>query len=145
MITDALLQLASAQGSITSSTVVSTNTIDKSLARDIGSGEDLYMHFSVDTAFASGTSLTLQAIESASANLGTPTVIASTGAIATASLTQGARFAIKLPPQIGSVGLRYLGAQYVPAGTFTAGAISCVISKDVPSGNVYYASGFTVQ
>lgn len=145
-ITDALLQLASAQGSITSSTVVSTNTIDKSVQRDLGDGEDLYAVFSIDTAFAGGTSLTLQVIESAAANLGTPTVIVSTGAIPLASLTAGAMFALKLPPQVNSRGLRYLGAQYVPAGTFSAGAISATITKDLPtSGAVYYPSGFTVQ
>lgn len=146
MITDAYLQLSSAQANITSSTVVSSNVIDKTQAPDFRAGQDLFAAFTIDTAFASGTSLTLQVIESASANMGSATVVASTDAIPVAKLTQGARFALKLPPVLGGGHeQRYLAAQYVPSGVFSAGAISCAIVPEVDSGVVLYAGGFIVQ
>jgi hypothetical protein len=121
---------------------VSTNTIDLGLARDIGSGENLYVVFSVDVAFAGGTSVDFQLITSAAANLGSPTVIATTGAIATATLVLGYQIALRIPPRPGAV-QRYLGAQAVSLGTFTTGTITTRVVKDIDE-VAYYASGYTV-
>ena len=59
MITDQLLRLSDAQGPITA-TAVSTNTVDLQVARDIGEGRELYVVFTVTTAFtgAAGNSIT---------------------------------------------------------------------------------------
>lgn len=140
MITDALLQLSSAQA-LTTGTAVSTNTIDLGSARDIFKGEHLIVHFSVATAFAGVTSVQPQVITSASADLSSPTVIASGPIIPLASLVAGARFAVE-PININSNGQRYLGVQYAIVGTGT-GAITATVVHDVED-RANYASGFSI-
>lgn len=141
MITDALLRVSAAQAVTT--TAVSTDTVDLGTARDIGAGENLYMNFTVGTAFAGGTSTEFQVIGSASADLSSPTVLGSSGAIATAGLTAGKRAAVRVNPAIGSNGLRYFGARYVVVGTNTAGTVTADVVHGVQD-NKSYASGFTV-
>ena len=87
MITDALLQLSSAQA-VTAS-AVSTNTIDLGSAQDKSPGGEMFAVFTIDESFATATSVQFQIITSAAANLGSPTVLAETPAIAIASLTAG--------------------------------------------------------
>lgn len=143
MITDALLLLSSAQA-VTAS-AVSTNTIDLSQARDMGEGESITMMFSVDEAPLTATSIEFQVISSAAANLGTPTVLGSSGAIAIASLPVGTLVPVKINAKIGSLGQRYLGANYVVAGSnATAGKFTANVVKDIQDGKKSYASGFTV-
>lgn len=149
MITDALLQLSSAQA-VTSS-AVSTNTIDLGTARDLGQGSDLYVAFGVDvaaTAAGAGT-VTFQIISSASANLGSPTVLASTDAIGKAELTLGRKpIVVCLNSAVLAaqpIGQRYLGVQYtVGTGPLTAGSFSAVVTLDDPGVGKNYASAFTV-
>ena len=141
MITDALLRVSAAQAVTT--TAVSTDTVDLGVARDIGAGENLYMNFTVGTAFAGGTSTEFQVIGSASADLSSPTVLGSSGAIATAGLTAGKRAAVRVNPAIGSNGLRYFGARYVVVGTNTAGTVTADVVHGVQD-QKSYASGFTV-
>lgn len=149
MMTDALLQLSSAQ--VVTASAVSTNTIDLSVNRDIGAGEDLYAIFTVDAAAvaAGAATVSFEVITSASANLSSPTVIASSGALAKTELTLGRKpiaicvnAAILLAQPIGQ---RYFGVQYtVATGPLTAGAFSCAITDSDVSVNKYYPSGFTV-
>lgn len=142
MITDALLQMSVAQGSITTAaTYLSTNTIDLGVARDIGSGQSLFVLFSIDTAFASGTAVQFQIITSAAANLSSPTVLASTAAIPDATLVAGYSFVMPVPPVVGS-GQRYLGVQYVTTGTHTTGAVTAQIVIGYVDVN-YYARGYS--
>jgi len=144
MITDAYLQLSSAQA-VTAS-AVSTNTIDLGVARDIGTGEDLEVHISVDVAAtaAGAATVNFQVITSASANLSTPTILGQTDAIPKTSLTVGARFVLPIPPSIGSNGQRYFGVQYtVATGPLTAGSFTATVVKDVEDRKTY-ASGFSV-
>lgn len=146
MYTDDLAVFSALQA--VTSTAVSTNTYDLGTAQDIGEGQDLYIDFKVGTAFTAGGSATLtaQIITSASANLGTPTVIAQTGAIPVASLIAGYRTALRIPPQIGSLGQRYLGVQYtVATGPMTAGTISARVVNTIEDGlSKNYTSGFAV-
>lgn len=146
MIVDNLLALSAAQA--VTSTAVSTNTLDLLTAQDIGEGRALYVDFKVPTTFTAGGSatLTIQIISSASANLGTPTVLDQTGAIPVASLIAGYRTVLRIPPQIGSLGQRYLGIQYtVATGPMTAGAIDARIVQDIEDGlGKNYTSGFAV-
>lgn len=148
MITDALLSLSSAQA-VTAS-AVSTNNIDLSLTRDLASGSDLYVHFSVDenaTAVGAAT-VQFQIVSSASVTLSSPTVLASTGAISKGDLTAGRRpFALGLASAIVTalnLGQRYLGVQYVvAAGPLTTGRFSAVVSESTADvGKIYPSTGF---
>lgn len=151
MLLDAFLQLSKEQAPV-SGFVVSTNTIDLSEARDIASGCTLFALFGVDETVTSGSAstVTFQVISSAAANLGSPTVIAQTGAIPKADLVAG-RNPIGLPIPDHALlslpkGQRYLGVQYTIGGAnLTAGKFTASISKDAPSGAVkMYPSGFDV-
>ena len=142
MITDSLLRVSEDQALTT--TAVSTNTVDLSVARDMGEGTTLYMNFAITEALANGTSVTFEVITSASANLGSPTVIGSSAAIVTTSLTLGKNIVVTLNPDIAGKGQRYLGARYTIAGTFNAGKVTADIVETIGDGKKFYASGFTV-
>lgn len=149
MLTDALLQLSSAQA--VTSTAVSTNTIDLGLARDIGIGTPLYVVIGVDEAATAAGSATVnfQLISSAAANLGTPTVLVETGVIGKADLTLGREpIVLWVAPALLAaqpVGQRYLGLQYtVATGPLTAGKFTAHVTLDYPQVGVFYSSGFTV-
>ena len=142
MITDSLLRVSEDQA--VTSTAVSTNTVDLGVARDMGEGTTLYMNFALTEAFANGTSITFEVITSASANLGTPTVIGSSAAIVTSALTLGKNIVVTLNPEIAGKGQRYLGARYTIAGTFNAGKVTADIVETIGDGRKFYASGFTV-
>lgn len=149
MLVDALLQLSAAQA-VTAS-AVSTNTIDLGTARDLAPGKPLYLVFGVDTtATAAGAAtVTFQAISSAAANLGSPTVLAQTDAIGKAELTAGRKLiAVPIAPPVLAAqpkGQQYLGAQYtVATGPLTAGAFTCYLTDTLPPGAQLYASGFSV-
>jgi hypothetical protein len=143
MITDKLLRVSDSQAVTT--TAVSTDTIDLSIARDMGEGGDLYMNFAMTEAFAGGTSTNFEIIIADNAALSSNVVvIGASGAIVTASLTLGTNVAVRLNPQIASLGKRYLGARYTVSGTNTAGKVIADIVMDVQDGKKSYASGFSV-
>ena len=122
----------------------STNTIDLGTARDIGEGADLYMVFTVVEAFDNLTSLDLEVVISANANLSSHSVLAETNVLL-AGLTAGKQYVVALPPQIASLGLRYLGARYdVNGSNPSQGSILAEIVHNIQDGKKYYASGFTV-
>lgn len=135
------------QSIATSGSVLSTNTVDLGTARDIGEGTDYpYLHAIIGTAVAGGTSTEVQVIVADDAGLTTNvTVVGSSGAIATASLTAGKRIAVMLNPQVASLGRRYLGARYVITGTNSAGTVTAFFGLDVQDGQKFYASGFSVS
>jgi hypothetical protein len=143
MITDLNLRVSTDQALTT--TAVSTDKVDLSVARDIGEGEDLFMNFAVTTALTGGTSVTFQAVVADDAALtSNVTVVGSSNAIAAASLVAGYNTAVKINPQIASLGKRYFGAQYTIAGTFSAGKVTADVVHDVQDGKKFYASGFSV-
>ena len=149
MITDALLQLADAQAVTASAN--STNTIDLSVARDIGPGEPLEFDITVDqTVTASGSAtVTFQVISSAAAALTSPTVLMQTDAIGKAELTAGRRpIRLRVPPSILAaqpIGQRYLGVYFaVGTGPLTAGKFTVNGVRDGQDVGKYYPSGFTV-
>jgi len=146
MITDALLLLSDAQADIrNAATYVSTNTVDLGVTkRDQGVGERLFVLFTVDVAFAGGTAVYAQIITSAAANLGSPTVLATSPTFADATLVAGFNFYMPIPPRplATTAAQRYLGVQYVGTGTHSAGSISARIVKDVTD-LTYFPSGFS--
>lgn len=145
MITDALLLLSSDQA--VTATAVSTNTVDLGTTRDIGEGEELRVVFTITETFATLTSLTINLLVDDAANLGSPTVIASTGAITLASgnLAVGKQHVLGIPPQIGSLGLRYFGASYTVGGSnATAGKVTANIVMNYHDGMKFYPIGSTM-
>ena len=143
MITDKFLRVSDAQAVTT--TANSTDVVDLSQARDLGEGEDLYVVFTVGTAFAGGTSINASITVADNTGLSTNAVtIAMTGVVLTAALTAGAQFTVRLNPQVASLGRRYLGATYTVVGTMTAGTMTADIVHDMQDGKKFYASGFTV-
>ena len=143
MITDKLLRVSTDQAVTT--TAVSTDTVDLSVARDMGEGGDLYMNFAMTEAFAGGTSTNFEIIIADNAALSSNVVvIGASGAIVTADLTLGKNVSVRLNPQIASLGKRYLGARYTVSDTNTAGKVVADIVMDVQDGKKFYASGFSV-
>lgn len=146
MLFDKQLMLSEAQDlSQTAATYNSTNVIDlgasgvtgagATLNGNLGLGEPVRMSVQVVEAFAGATAtVDIRIVGSASSDLSTPTVLASTGATAVAGLIAGAKPAavnIYLPPTT----LRYLGILYVIAtATTTAGTITAGLVLDRQSG-----------
>lgn len=127
--------------------IISTDSIDLSTTRDIGPGEYPKLHASIGTAVAGGTSTEIQVVAADDAALTTNvTVIGSSGAVATAQLTAGARFVVNINPQLmGRAARRFLGVRYVVAGTNSAGTIIAHFGLDTQDGQRFYPSGFAVS
>jgi hypothetical protein len=145
MYTDKLLRVSDSQ--TVTIDAVSTDTIDLSVARDIGEGKELFMHFSVNETVTSGTggsTVSFNVIGSAAADLSSAVVLGSSGPIVKTDLVAGKRIAVAINPQIASLGYRYLGAQYDVSATLTAGKFTADIVETVQDGQKFYASGFSV-
>jgi hypothetical protein len=126
--------------------VLSTDTIDLSVARDIGEGTDLTMNFTCVAAYNTLTSLTFEIIGATNAALSTGvTVFGSSGPVPLASLTANAQFSVRFNPQLLSTGQRYIGARYTTVGsTPTTGSVCAYVVMDIQDGRKFYASGFSV-
>jgi hypothetical protein len=140
-ISDALNMFSDSQA--VTATANATGVIDLRENRDIGAGEPVDIVFSVTTAFTAGGSatLTIQIVYSAATNLGTPTEIFNSGAIAVATLVAGYRLAVKIAR---ATPLRYLGVIYtVATGPMLTGAIEAYVSGGVQDRRTY-ARGYTI-
>jgi hypothetical protein len=98
--------------------------------RDVGNGREIFWYVSIDEAGTGGTSMNVQLVSSAAANLGTPTIHAQTGVVLLADLTGGKTVAMISVPLEGPAYKRYLGIQAVVAGTFTGGSFSSGLTLD---------------
>jgi len=147
MITDQLLRLSDAQGPITA-TAVSTNTVDLQVARDIGEGRELYVVFTVTTAFtgAAGNSITFEVISASDAALSSGIEVLGSSATfdPAASVVAGTQVTVRINPEIAGKGQRYLGARYVEGGTIGGGVVTADVVLDIQDGKKFYTSGFTV-
>lgn len=142
MIVDQFLRVSDAQA-ITAD-AASTNTIDLSQARDIGEGKPLYAVFTVTQAFNNLTSMLVEVIVSDNADLSSPVILAMQNTLL-AGLAVGNQYIVVVPPQIASLGKRYLGAYYDITGTApSTGKVTCDFTTDIQDGKKFYASGFTL-
>lgn len=114
---------------VTTGTQVSTDKYDAGVSgANINTNRQLQVLVTVTTAFAGGTNLTVNLVESDSADLSSPTVLATSGAVAEANLTAGARLLATAVPRTSK---RYLGLQFVSVGTHTAGTIFGGLVRDI--------------
>ena len=129
----------------TNTSVLSTNTVDLGIARDIGKGAPLEVAVEVTTAASGGTSVQFQLIEADDAALTTNVqVIVQTDAIAVATLTAGTQVPLHYDRADPYVARRYVGLRYQLVGAVAAGAYFAAIVKDLADKQVNYASGFAV-
>lgn len=127
MLTDRELTFSNYQA-ITTGTQNSTDVVDQGVAGvNINTGRELQIFVSVTTLFASGTSLTVNLVESAASDLSSPTILATSGVVAEASLVKGF---VLLRTAVPRTSKRYLGLQFVTVGTHTAGAVWGGIVRD---------------
>jgi len=140
------------QGPITASAnstdVISLATVTTAVAnnggaRDIGEGADLFMVFTVVVGFAGTGTVEMAVVTDDNESLTSPTIIASTGGIAVASLTAGAQYVVSIPPLVASKGEQYIAARYVTTSSPTTGTILAQIVSNLQDGRKFYPSGFT--
>lgn len=139
-IVDKFLEICDATDLDTSGTGLALigNVIDLGVARDIGGGEPLFLVLqattSVDSA-ADGASVQFELVSDAQAAIatdGTASAHIMSGAIAEATLAEGAQLVLPLPPEGAVPYERYLGLlQNVSGEAVTAGAINAFIT-DAP-------------
>lgn len=128
MICDALLVLSDAQA--VTADAASTNTIDLGgVNKTIGDGEPLAILFTIDVGADFTTTdetYEFQLIQSATANLATPDILARR-AISAASLglAAGSRTSVGIP--MGTPTKRYIGAFYDVGGTTPTMTVTAVI------------------
>lgn len=128
MFIDALLLLSDAQAVTTDA--ASTNTIDLgAINRTIGDGEPLVALFTIDVGADFTTTdetYEFQVIQSASANLSTPDILARRPISAAAlGLAAGSRVTVGVP--MGTPTKRYLGTYYDTGGTTPTMTVTCAI------------------
>lgn len=142
MYTDAQNRFSNSQSLAgAAATTVSTNTIDLLTAnRNPGRSGQLRAVVHVMTAFTGGTAVYAQLISSASANLSSPTVLATGPTVADAAALAGVEL---LDVPVPDTAQRYLGVQYVTTGTHTTGAVSAhiVAATDVPATGIAMNTG----
>jgi hypothetical protein len=122
-------------------TTASTDSIDLLTAnRNIGRGYDMRAIATATVAFTGGTSVQVNLIQSANADLSSPTVIATGTAVADASAVAG-RTLLDVPMPTTSA--RYIGFQYVTLGTHTTGSVSAhiVSNTDRAAGDIVMNTG----
>jgi hypothetical protein len=110
---------------VAAGTVASTDVIDNGVARNVGRAGRLRLSVTVDEALTGGTSVEVRLVESDAANLASPKLLVSSGAIAQANTPKAGRalFDVVLP----DTSKRFLGVQYVLVGTHTAGKVTAAL------------------
>jgi hypothetical protein len=127
MLLDRENQFSVAQA-VTTGTEYSTDKYDAGVAGiNINTNRELQVFCYVTTAITGGTSLIVNFVESANADLSSPTVLLASGTVLEASLTAGA---VLLRAAVPRTSKRYVGFQFVTAGTHSAGAVTGGMARD---------------
>ena len=129
----------------TNTSVLSTNTYDLGVARDIGKGEALEIAIETITAASGGTSVQFQLIQADDAALTSNVqVINQTDAIAVATLTAGKQVSLHVDRVDPLSAKRFLGIRYVLVGAVAAGAYFAALVKTIQDPQTSYPNGFSV-
>lgn len=143
MILDRENHVAAALAIAGTSNLLATDVIDLGIARDIGSGTDLYWYHQLGTAApAGGTGIEFQLITSDDPAFGSGvTVIDTTGNILLANLPINTLIFRNFPRSVG-IGAklnRYVTARLVRSGTFTGAATwSSGVTYDITDFRQFY-------
>ena len=131
MYVDKELLLCDAQVVCNSGSELSENIIDLGAAKNVAKGQPLYLVITVDTSFATATSINFQLMTHTTTTVSSGSIMVETGAIAIASLTAGrAPIVIPVADALGTA-KRYVGLYCVLAGSnATAGAITAFLAHD---------------
>lgn len=127
MLTDREMTFSNNQA-VTTGTQLSTDVYDQGAAGvNINTGRELQVFVSVTTTFTGGTSLAVNLLESDAAAMSSPTVLATSGVIAEATLVKGY---VLLRLAVPRTAKRYLSLQFVTVGTHGAGTVFGGIVRD---------------
>lgn len=143
MFIDAQLLFDQAQAHLT--TEASANSVNFSLPRNMGVGEELYFFICVTTAFTDAGSdstmaITLETDDNSS--FSSPTTAQTIGTFSALSAA-GSRLVAKL--QVDKINEKYLRVKYTVAnGDLTTGAFTAAIVKDIDAFTAY-ANGYTIS
>lgn len=122
MIIDRQMLLSNEQAVTAAATSLSTDIYDTGAAGiNINTNRELQIFVYVTTAFAGGTNLIVNLIQSATENMASPDILVSSGTVVTANLTRGT---VLLRLAVPRTSKRYLALQLVSTGTYTAGAVT---------------------
>jgi len=146
MITDAQNQFSNAQA--VTATAVSTNYIDLSQFRDIGTGENLYIGVNVAVAMTdagSDSTITVTLESDEDTAFSDPNVAQTLGTFAALSAI-GTRIIARIQPGVILLGEdRYIQLRYTAAnGNLTTGSFTAEIFEDIDKFQSY-ASGFAIS
>lgn len=128
--TDAQNRFSENQSLVGSGTIVSTNWIDLLTPnKNIGMSGRGRIVATMTATLTGATAVQAQVVESANANMSSPTVIASGPTVAVADAVAGGKpiLDIALPNSTK----RYIGLQYVLTGTATAGTVWAGVTETI--------------
>lgn len=143
MYVDAQLLFSDAQA--VTAAAASTNIVDLGVARDLGTGQDLYVVVSVDTTMdddGDDSTLEVKVQKDTVEGFGSAEDAQIIGTFAATSAA-GTRLVAKLDPD--KIDQRYIRLYYTPAnGNLSAGAFTAFITTDVQA-YTSYAAGYTIS
>jgi hypothetical protein len=123
-------------------TAVSSDSIDLQAQRDLGKGSPLWMHFTVDDAVtaAGAATVTFEVVTADDEDLTVNVeVVGASRVYGKDELTALKRIAVRLNPQLESVGRQFVGGRYVVAtGPLTAGDFTADLVAAIGDGRTYY-------
>lgn len=123
--------------------VISTNVVDLGVARDIGTGEEMYVVVNVVTATTgAGDTCLVELVTDDNAEMTSPTVVERIGSFG-ANSAAGSRIIAKINPATFE---RYIAVRYTAdgSGALETGAFDAFLTKDVDSLKTY-AKGYTIS
>lgn len=129
----------------TNTSVLSTNTYDLGVARDLGKGAALEVAIETIVAASGGTSVQFQLIEADDAALSVNVqVIVQTDAFPVATLVAGTQIPLHVDRVDPYVARRYIGLRYQLVGAVAAGSYFAAVALNIADKQVNYTSGFAV-